>query len=149
MRTKALLLFVWWEASINENENIAQHLWQRLTTETLKLSEPFTWSGTHNPFKMTFFLFAWVRGWNGWLHWICNYSKDPLFRIVSKCRKPYLFLFVMQGYALLCVGFPSSDLEVETQDEDEVNCKFKTFDIERTIARFEVSYMCKLFVRFI
>ncbi|KAF2316922.1 hypothetical protein GH714_042263 [Hevea brasiliensis] len=28
--------------------------------------------------------------------------------------------FVMQGYALLCVGFPSSDLEVETQDEDEV-----------------------------
>ncbi|XP_050377898.1 ferredoxin C 2, chloroplastic [Argentina anserina] len=25
-----------------------------------------------------------------------------------------------QGYALLCVGFPSSDLEVETQDEDEV-----------------------------
>lgn len=26
----------------------------------------------------------------------------------------------MQGYALLCVGFPTSDLEVETQDEDEV-----------------------------
>ncbi|WZZ15924.1 hypothetical protein YC2023_109013 [Brassica napus] len=25
-----------------------------------------------------------------------------------------------QGYALLCVGFPTSDLEVETQDEDEV-----------------------------
>ncbi|XP_020108678.1 ferredoxin-3, chloroplastic isoform X1 [Ananas comosus] len=25
-----------------------------------------------------------------------------------------------QGYALLCVGFPSSDIEVETQDEDEV-----------------------------
>eukprot|EP00897_Mesotaenium_endlicherianum_P006784 jgi/Mesen1/6133/ME000313S05256 len=25
-----------------------------------------------------------------------------------------------QGYALLCVGFPLSDLEVETQDEDEV-----------------------------
>ncbi|XP_078444517.1 2Fe-2S ferredoxin-like superfamily protein [Wolffia australiana] len=25
-----------------------------------------------------------------------------------------------QGYALLCVGFPCSDLEVETQDEDEV-----------------------------
>uniref|UniRef100_A0A453H328 2Fe-2S ferredoxin-type domain-containing protein n=1 Tax=Aegilops tauschii subsp. strangulata TaxID=200361 RepID=A0A453H328_AEGTS len=24
-----------------------------------------------------------------------------------------------QGYALLCVGYPSSDLEVETQDEDE------------------------------
>ncbi|MCE2054887.1 Ferredoxin C 2, chloroplastic [Datura stramonium] len=24
-----------------------------------------------------------------------------------------------KGYALLCVGFPSSDLEVETQDEDE------------------------------
>ncbi|KAL6279695.1 hypothetical protein ACE6H2_016576 [Prunus campanulata] len=24
------------------------------------------------------------------------------------------------GYALLCVGYPSSDLEVETQDEDEV-----------------------------
>lgn len=28
--------------------------------------------------------------------------------------------FYMQGYALLCVGFPTSDLEVETQDEDEV-----------------------------
>eukprot|EP00252_Welwitschia_mirabilis_P026665 TRINITY_DN880_c0_g1_i1.p1 TRINITY_DN880_c0_g1~~TRINITY_DN880_c0_g1_i1.p1 ORF type:complete len:177 (-),score=29.02 TRINITY_DN880_c0_g1_i1:320-850(-) len=25
-----------------------------------------------------------------------------------------------KGYALLCVGFPNSDLEVETQDEDEV-----------------------------
>ncbi|PQM39062.1 ferredoxin-1 [Prunus yedoensis var. nudiflora] len=25
-----------------------------------------------------------------------------------------------KGYALLCVGYPSSDLEVETQDEDEV-----------------------------
>nr|AEQ54761.1 ferredoxin 2 [Dimocarpus longan] len=25
-----------------------------------------------------------------------------------------------KGYALLCVGFPASDLEVETQDEDEV-----------------------------
>ncbi|GMQ04395.1 hypothetical protein CsSME_00049827 [Camellia sinensis var. sinensis] len=26
----------------------------------------------------------------------------------------------VDGYALLCVGFPSSDIEVETQDEDEV-----------------------------
>jgi hypothetical protein len=26
-----------------------------------------------------------------------------------------------QGYALLCVGYPSSDVEVETQDEDEVS----------------------------
>lgn len=26
-----------------------------------------------------------------------------------------------QGYALLCVGFPSSDVEVETQDEDEAS----------------------------
>jgi ferredoxin len=25
-----------------------------------------------------------------------------------------------QGYNLLCVGYPRSDLEVETQDEDEV-----------------------------
>jgi ferredoxin len=25
-----------------------------------------------------------------------------------------------QGYALLCVGYPRSDIEVETQDEDEV-----------------------------
>ncbi|XWS49581.1 hypothetical protein CRYUN_Cryun12cG0015400 [Craigia yunnanensis] len=31
-----------------------------------------------------------------------------------------------KGYALLCVGFPSSDLEVETQDEDEVMCKMQT-----------------------
>ncbi|KAH9769643.1 Ferredoxin [Citrus sinensis] len=27
---------------------------------------------------------------------------------------------VPEGYALLCVGYPSSDVEVETQDEDEV-----------------------------
>jgi hypothetical protein len=26
----------------------------------------------------------------------------------------------MQGYGLLCVGYALSDLEVETQDEDEV-----------------------------
>jgi ferredoxin len=26
----------------------------------------------------------------------------------------------LQGYALLCVSYPRSDLEVETQDEDEV-----------------------------
>lgn len=29
-----------------------------------------------------------------------------------------------QGYGLLCVGYPLSDLEVETQDEDEV-CQMK------------------------
>jgi len=28
--------------------------------------------------------------------------------------------FSFQGYALLCVGFPSGDVKVETQDEDEV-----------------------------
>ncbi|PWZ20610.1 Ferredoxin-2 [Zea mays] len=26
-----------------------------------------------------------------------------------------------KGYALLCVGFPSGDVEVETQDEDEAS----------------------------
>ncbi|CAL9028975.1 unnamed protein product [Prunus brigantina] len=30
------------------------------------------------------------------------------------------FLYDWKGYALLCVGYPSSDLEIETQDEDEV-----------------------------
>ena len=36
----------------------------------------------------------------------------------------WMFVFrKVQGYALLCVGFPSSDLEVETQDEDEVMYK--------------------------
>ncbi|RLN15887.1 ferredoxin-1 [Panicum miliaceum] len=29
-----------------------------------------------------------------------------------------------QGYALLCVGFPSGDVEVETQDEDEASTKY-------------------------
>lgn len=33
----------------------------------------------------------------------------------------------IQGYALLCVGFPSSDLEVETQDEDEVIYNVQAF----------------------
>lgn len=32
-------------------------------------------------------------------------------------------LIAFQGYALLCVGFPTSDVEVETQDEDEVMSK--------------------------
>ena len=26
----------------------------------------------------------------------------------------------VQGYALMCVGFPLTDVELETQDEDEV-----------------------------
>ena len=34
----------------------------------------------------------------------------------------YPVSFFGQGYGLLCVGYPLSDLEVETQDEDEV-CK--------------------------
>jgi len=34
-------------------------------------------------------------------------------------------LIAFQGYALLCVGFPTSDVEVETQDEDEVMSKTK------------------------
>ncbi|KAJ0110839.1 hypothetical protein Patl1_03475 [Pistacia atlantica] len=38
---------------------------------------------------------------------------------VNKGSADMIFI-VMQGYALLCVGFPSSDVEVETQDEDEV-----------------------------
>lgn len=36
----------------------------------------------------------------------------------------YLVRFFGQGYGLLCVGYPLSDLEVETQDEDEV-CQMK------------------------
>lgn len=41
----------------------------------------------------------------------------------KSCMKDEWLIIIfpeMQGYALLCVGFPSSDLEVETQDEDEV-----------------------------
>ncbi|KAK6934997.1 2Fe-2S ferredoxin-type iron-sulfur binding domain [Dillenia turbinata] len=37
-----------------------------------------------------------------------------------KSKASELILLLISGYALLCVGFPSSDLEVETQDEDEV-----------------------------
>lgn len=36
----------------------------------------------------------------------------------------WLWLCIIQGYALLCVGFPLSDLDVETQDEDEVRLLF-------------------------
>lgn len=48
----------------------------------------------------------------------------------------------MQGYALLCVGFPSSDLEVETQDEDEVNLKVSAVcsDYSRSIVKFSAEY---------
>lgn len=45
------------------------------------------------------------------------------FLLFFPLKNALRFMFVssvMQGYALLCVGFPSSDLEVETQDEDEV-----------------------------
>lgn len=45
-------------------------------------------------------------------------SFPPFF--LKKCVRFVFVSSVMQGYALLCVGFPSSDLEVETQDEDEV-----------------------------
>ncbi|KAK4765530.1 hypothetical protein SAY86_026620 [Trapa natans] len=34
-----------------------------------------------------------------------------------------------KGYALLCVGFPVSDLEVETQDEDEVRVQYQTLSV--------------------
>lgn len=39
-------------------------------------------------------------------------------------KLPYPVSFFGQGYGLLCVGYPLSDLEVETQDEDEV-CQMK------------------------
>ncbi|OWM77459.1 hypothetical protein CDL15_Pgr016856 [Punica granatum] len=42
-----------------------------------------------------------------------------LSRFFSYCGSLMVF-YECNGYALLCVGFPSSDLEVETQDEDEV-----------------------------
>ncbi|GMN30657.1 hypothetical protein TIFTF001_002902 [Ficus carica] len=37
----------------------------------------------------------------------------------NSCFSKIEGLRISCGYALLCVGFPSSDLEVETQDEDE------------------------------
>ncbi|KAM2554318.1 hypothetical protein TB2_018447 [Malus domestica] len=33
---------------------------------------------------------------------------------------PCLMIIIPVGYALLCMGYPSSDLEVETQEEDEI-----------------------------
>ncbi|KAK7267649.1 hypothetical protein RIF29_20327 [Crotalaria pallida] len=41
---------------------------------------------------------------------------------------------LVQGYALLCVGYPTSDVEVKTQDEDEpdrfslLQCSWTMFD---------------------
>lgn len=55
-------------------------------------------------------------------------------------------MVLLQGYALLCVGFPSSDLEVETQDEDEVRVQHKTLPaaaksgIKSPVARFSSSF---------
>ncbi|KAF7138858.1 hypothetical protein RHSIM_Rhsim07G0125500 [Rhododendron simsii] len=45
----------------------------------------------------------------------------PSHKVTVHDRKRGLVheFFVPEGYALLCVGFPSSDIEVETQDEDE------------------------------
>ena len=40
---------------------------------------------------------------------------------ISYGTQGLLSWFPFQGYALLCVGFPSGDVEVETQDEDEAS----------------------------
>ncbi|XP_047947531.1 ferredoxin C 2, chloroplastic [Salvia hispanica] len=45
--------------------------------------------------------------------YILHTAEDQDIKLPFACRHGI-------GYALLCVGFPSSDLEVETQDEDEV-----------------------------
>ncbi|KAH7514391.1 hypothetical protein FEM48_Zijuj11G0084800 [Ziziphus jujuba var. spinosa] len=47
-------------------------------------------------------------------------SSWKILMLYAKLTKFMSIFFVIQGYALLCVGFPTSDLEVETQDEDEV-----------------------------
>jgi hypothetical protein len=41
------------------------------------------------------------------------FSSNNVFEFLINCCGK-------QGYGLLCVGFPLSDIEVETQDEDEV-----------------------------
>lgn len=50
--------------------------------------------------------------------------------------KLMLVFFAIQGYALLCVGFPTSDLEVETQDEDEVMCRLTIIYIQKMVLSF-------------
>ena len=55
-----------------------------------------------------------------------------LYRSVLKADKEVNFISsAMQGYALLCVGFPSSDIEVETQDEDEVMCGITSIQLKK------------------
>lgn len=43
--------------------------------------------------------------------------------LLSVIAEVWEIFIAIQGYALLCVGFPTSDVEVETQDEDEVMSK--------------------------
>lgn len=43
--------------------------------------------------------------------------------MVLQCLLSSSVWFPLQGYALLCVGFPAGDVEVETQDEDEASAQ--------------------------
>ncbi|KAL8141781.1 hypothetical protein V2J09_014813 [Rumex salicifolius] len=58
--------------------------------------------------------------------YILHTAEDQDIRLPFACRHVYVMILTeekanaVQGYALLCVGFPTSDIEVETQDEDEV-----------------------------
>lgn len=53
-----------------------------------------------------------------WINLLASSNYISLFYIESRRMSSCQYYY--QGYALLCVGFPSSDVEVETQDEDEV-----------------------------
>ncbi|KAA3463217.1 Ferredoxin-1 [Gossypium australe] len=52
--------------------------------------------------------------------YILHTAESQNITLPFACRHGCCTSCAVRGYALLCVGFPSSDVEVETQDEDEV-----------------------------
>lgn len=104
--------------------------------------------------KSSFLLFSWCSGslWHVQLVFkILLFPAIVKSNIKLKSKTCIYFLwkhqnwmqiyscwFAMQGYALLCVGFPSSDIEVETQDEDEVMSIVHCLHFQKTYSMSEL-----------
>ncbi|KAF5960120.1 hypothetical protein HYC85_001329 [Camellia sinensis] len=52
--------------------------------------------------------------------YILHTAESQNISLPFACRHGCCTSCAVRGYALLCVGYPSSDIDVETQDEDEV-----------------------------
>src|SRR3712207_8214543 len=65
--------------------------------------------------------------------------RSTLFPYTTLFRSPKLR---DKGYALLCVSYPRSDIEVETQDEDEVYEDRKSTRLNSSHANISYAVFC-------